>query len=126
MRTPPSHPRRADSRPHLLAGLAALFLVLAAALGGSIWARELVARRFEALRGVMAESKNDGQGDPDKATYLDHLNSLGTTLQREAFARADLFPIYGSSELVRPITDKAGLFFREYPTGFAVYPVGRA
>jgi D-alanine transfer protein len=100
-------------------------ICVAVAAAGSWWAKGLVTRRFDALRAVMAESKTDGQGDPDKATYLDHLNSLGTTLQREAFAREDQLPLYGSSELVRPVPQRAGRFFRDYPTGFAVYPVGR-
>lgn len=120
---PPANPTQ--PRVHLAAGLAALLLFTALALGASVWSTHLVAHRFDALRAVMAESKKDGLGDANKATYLDHLNSLGTTLQHEAFARTDQLPIYGSSELIRPVPDKAGLFFRDYPTGFAVYPVGR-
>ncbi|MHA3771825.1 D-alanyl-lipoteichoic acid biosynthesis protein DltD [Verrucomicrobiota bacterium sgz303538] len=40
----------------------------------------------------------------------------GEVLQREAFAQPDILPLYGSSELVKPIPDKASVFFRKYPT----------
>ena len=47
-------------------------------------------------------------------------------LQRAALAQADLLPIYGSSELAMPVENRAALFFREYPTGFEVFPIGMA
>lgn len=117
-----------DPRPHLWAALLATAIFVAVAGSGSFWAKGLVARRFDVLHDVMAEDKADRQGepDPDKATYLGHLNSLGTTLQGEAFSRDDHLLLYGSSELSRPVSQKASLFFRDYPTGFAVHPVGRA
>ena len=52
--------------------------------------------------------------------------SQGIALQRMAFNRSDLLPLYGSSELVRPATNKAANFFRNYPTGFNVFSVGKA
>ncbi len=117
-----------DRRPHLRAALLAAAIFVAIAAGGSFWAKGLVARRFDVLHDVMAEDKPERQGqpDPDKATYLGHLNSLGTTLQAEAFSRDDHLLLYGSSELSRPVAQKASLFFRDYPTGFAIHPVGRA
>jgi D-alanine transfer protein len=54
------------------------------------------------------------------------LKGQATAIQRAAFAQPDLFPIYGSSELVKPIPDKASLFFARYPTDFEAFPVGRA
>jgi D-alanine transfer protein len=52
--------------------------------------------------------------------------SQGIALQRIAFGRSDLLPLYGSSELVKPATNKAANFFRNYPTGFNVFSVGKA
>lgn len=54
------------------------------------------------------------------------LKGQAVAMQRAAFAQPDLLPIYGSSELVKPIPDKASLFFASYPTDFEVFPVGRA
>lgn len=50
----------------------------------------------------------------------------GIELQKLAFGQSDLLPFYGSSELVRPAPNKAADFFRTYPTGFNVFPVGKA
>jgi D-alanine transfer protein len=54
------------------------------------------------------------------------LKNQGVALQQSAFAKPDLLPLYGSSELVKPIPDKAARFFRRYPTDFEVFPVGKA
>ena len=48
----------------------------------------------------------------------------GVALQRVAFRQADLLPIYGSSELNLRNPYHPSAFFREYPTGFTVFPVG--
>lgn len=53
------------------------------------------------------------------------LKDQGLALQKEAFARPDVLPLYGSSELVKPISDKASIFFKRYPTDFTVSPVGK-
>src|SRR5262245_1196716 len=50
--------------------------------------------------------------------------SRGVALQRAAFRQADLLPIYGSSELNLRNPLHASALFREYPTGFTVFPVG--
>src|SRR5262249_33061466 len=50
----------------------------------------------------------------------------GIALQKLAFKQPDLLPIYGSSELVKSSPNKAADFFRSYPTGFTVFPVGKA
>jgi D-alanine transfer protein len=95
--------------PHLSAGLAALLvlgaLVLAAA-GGSQW---LAQRHAGALLRQSSTLKDQGR-----------------LLQLEAFRRADVLPLYGSSELVKPIGDKASIFFKRFPTEFEVSPVGKA
>ncbi|MDB4893632.1 MAG: D-alanyl-lipoteichoic acid biosynthesis protein DltD [Gemmatimonadetes bacterium] len=38
--------------------------------------------------------------------------------------RDDLLPIFGSSELIVPMTNRATDFFASYPTGFALAPIG--
>jgi D-alanine transfer protein len=54
------------------------------------------------------------------------LKNQGVALQKAAFEQRDLLPLYGSSELVKHIPDKASNFFRRYPTDFSVFPVGKA
>jgi D-alanine transfer protein len=48
----------------------------------------------------------------------------GALLQRAAFAAPDLLPLYGSSELTVPDPAHASAVFRDYPSGFTVFPVG--
>ena len=51
----------------------------------------------------------------------------GSALQAEAFRQPDLLPLYGSSELILfPTPYRASGLFRDYPTGFTVFPVGGA
>jgi D-alanine transfer protein len=58
--------------------------------------------------------------------HLERVKNQGLALQRQAFKERDLLPLYGSSELMKPIPDKASAFFKTYPTGFSVFPVGKA
>ena len=59
------------------------------------------------------------------AEDLDALKLQGVALQKAAFAQPDLLVLYGSSELVTPVPNKAAEFFEEYPTGFRAFPVGK-
>src|SRR5260221_7806805 len=97
------------NRPHLralaYAGIAAGSILAAGAAVGE----HLVQRRVNALAPMLLPLKNQR-----------------VVLQQSAFARPDLLPFYGSSELVKPIPDKAAEFFRSYPTDFEVFPVGKA
>jgi D-alanine transfer protein len=99
----------APSLPHLRAlvnsALAATAILVAGALAGE----RLVHRRIHALAPLSFSQKNQG-----------------VVLQETAFQNRDLLPLYGSSELVKPIPDKAAAFFRRYPTNFEVFPVGKA
>jgi D-alanine transfer protein len=52
-------------------------------------------------------------------------NWRGEVVQREMLRHADLLPMYGSSELVVEVPNRASDFFASYPTGFAVAPIGR-
>ncbi len=49
---------------------------------------------------------------------------LGLALQQQAFANAELLPVYGSSELTQPQSNRADDFFRSHPTGFGAFLIG--
>jgi D-alanine transfer protein len=53
------------------------------------------------------------------------LKNQGTELQAEAFRHPDLLVVYGSSELEQHNPYHASNVFKEYPTGFTIFPVGR-
>jgi D-alanine transfer protein len=50
----------------------------------------------------------------------------GVALIREAFSRPDTLVFFGSSELIPDVPMKGVEFFSEAPTGFSVFPVGKA
>ncbi len=56
---------------------------------------------------------------------IERMKNQGVALQRRALEREDILPLYGSSELLKPVPEKASLFFSSYPSGFAVFPVGK-
>jgi D-alanine transfer protein len=87
----------------LALGLAA-FILLAAAVAGAYLERCYV----HALAPILFLQKTQG-----------------IELQKVAFAQSDLLPLYGSSELVVSAANKATEFFQTYPTGFAVFSVGK-
>ena len=49
---------------------------------------------------------------------------LGLVLQRQAFTDPALLPVYGSSELSQPQTNRADDFFRAQPAGFGAFLIG--
>jgi D-alanine transfer protein len=53
------------------------------------------------------------------------LKNQGLALQRSAACTANILLLYGSSELIDPIPNRAPDFFSNAPTGFQVCPVGR-
>jgi D-alanine transfer protein len=99
----------AGGRPHLFAALVALGLALALLIGG----RALAIHR---------ERHNVAEFAPDVFS----LKTQGLVLQRAAAQSPDVLPLYGSSELINPPRVRAGDFFRTWPTGFQVSPVGKA
>ena len=52
------------------------------------------------------------------------LKNQGMVFQRMAARARRVLPLYGSSELVVAVPDKASKFFQDAPTGFQVSPVG--
>lgn len=60
------------------------------------------------------------------APELSDVKLQGVALQKAAFQQPDLLVLYGSSELVKEVPNRATDFFSEFPTGFRVFPVGKA
>ena len=95
--------------PHVAASLIALGIAAVIMCASVITGRILERRYIHVLAPIIFPQKNQG-----------------IALQKLAFKQPDLLPIYGSSELVKSSPNKAADFFRSYPTGFTVFPVGKA
>jgi D-alanine transfer protein len=54
------------------------------------------------------------------------IKNQGLAFERAAADRPDILLLYGSSELIDPIPNRASDFFSSAPTGFQVCPVGKA
>jgi len=54
------------------------------------------------------------------------IKNQGLAFERAAARRPDILLLYGSSELIDPIPNRAAEFFSNAPTGFQVCPVGKA
>jgi D-alanine transfer protein len=93
---------------HLTAAVVSVLLVAGAVLGGERYALSLKQQYIHAIAPAHSPSKD-----------------LGTSLQREALRQPDLLPINGSSELLDDENPYNGSnFFHDYPTGFAIFPIG--
>ena len=101
------------------ASLLALLLVF-----GSYYAKWFEREHLSALTPLLAQGRE--VTEEKVLGSIEHLKNQGVALQQRAWERPDLLPIYGSSELVKRIPDKSSVFFQHYPTGFAVFPVGKA
>ena len=53
------------------------------------------------------------------------VKNQGLAFQRAAAGAPDVLPLYGSSELIVPLPERADVFFHDAPTGFQVCPVGK-
>ncbi len=97
--------------PHLIPALAALVLILTLLIVGDRWAQSTEASFVHAL------------------APLDFNQKLqGSVLTRAAFRAPDLLPLLGSSEIVVPAYEgnyRADEVFRNYPTGFTVFSLGK-
>jgi D-alanine transfer protein len=108
--------------PHLAPALTAVLLGVAALTAFGFYARSLELRSITALAADDAIIARQGQLPPIK--------NQGTALQQAALDTACLLPVFGSSELNlqapynRPF--HATSLFRDYPTGFTIFPVGKA
>jgi D-alanine transfer protein len=95
------------SAPRLVAAVAAVLLVGAGLVAGASHARRLEIHAVHAVAPQMFAQKN-----------------RGLALQRAALHQPDLLPLFGSSELNVANPFHPSALFREYPTGFTVFPVG--
>ena len=93
--------------PRLAAAVAVLLLAGAGLAVGAFHARRLEIRAVHALAPQMFPQKN-----------------RGLALQQAALRQPDLLPLFGSSELNVANPFHPSALFREYPTGFTVFPVG--
>jgi D-alanine transfer protein len=98
--------------PHLAPALAAVVIAAGAVGGGYLYARSVEARYLHALAPVIASSQFP-------------VKFQGSAWQRAAFREADLLPLYGSSELELRNPYHAANLFKDYPTGFTIFPVGK-
>jgi D-alanine transfer protein len=112
------------TRAHLVAALLAVTITAAAVADARAWATARERENFVLLLPVLLEPKQHNEADPANVNYLDRLKNQGVAVQQRAFERPDEFPLYGSSELLKRVPEKASLFFRHWPTGFSVFPVG--
>jgi D-alanine transfer protein len=104
--------RRASERsraPHLFSALVACALPIALLCGGRLLAIYLEEKTIHATAPKDFFIKNQG-----------------LAFQRAAVRAPDIMLLYGSSELIDPVPNRASDFFSREPSGFQVCPVGRA
>jgi poly-D-alanine transfer protein DltD len=94
--------------PHLLSGFIAVGFAATILFAGRIIAIHLEHNALHTVAPTAFELKNQG-----------------LAFQRAAARARDVLPIYGSSELITPVRERAGVFFRNAPTGFQASPVGK-
>ena len=87
----------------------ALTLAAAGIFGGYMWARDKEERLLHAAAPEFCDAKLHG-----------------VALIREALSRPDTLVFFGSSELIPNVPLKGVDFFAESPTGFSMFPVGKA
>ncbi len=96
-------------RPHLAAALNAMAVVATLLSVGYVWAKNTQDRLLHSA-----------------APEFCHAKLHGVALIREAFTRPDTLVMFGSSELIPDVPMKGVDFFSDLPTGFSVFPVGKA
>jgi D-alanine transfer protein len=104
--------RRAPARsfaPHLSSALIAGALTAAILCGGKLLAVYLEERTIHST-----------------APRDFFIKNQGLAFERAAARAPDILLLYGSSELIDPIPNRASDFFSREPTGFEVCPVGKA
>jgi len=93
--------------PHLTAGIISVIILVAGMFGFNFYAESLESKYINALAPLDIQQARNG-----------------SALQRAAIQQPDLLPVYGSSEITMVDTNyQANIFFRDYPTGFAVIDV---
>src|SRR5499427_6668496 len=103
--------RRATARsfaPHLSSALIACAVTAAILCGGRLLAIYLEERTIHSTAPSDFFIKNQG-----------------LAFERAAARAPDILLLYGSSELIDPVPNRASDFFRKEPTGFEICPVGK-
>src|SRR5262252_6854828 len=95
--------------PHLGSALIACTIIVAILCGGRLVAIQLERKTVHRIAPKDFFIKNQG-----------------LAFERAAARRPDILLLYGSSELIDPIQNRASDFFASAPTGFQVCPVGKA
>jgi D-alanine transfer protein len=95
--------------PHLSSALIACALTAAILCGGRLLAMHLEKRTIHST-----------------APRDFFIKNQGLAFERTASRASDILLLYGSSELIDPIPNRASDFFSREPTGFEVCPVGKA
>src|SRR5881398_2717962 len=95
--------------PHLSSALIASALTAAILCGGSLLAMYLEERTIHST-----------------APRDFFIKNQGLAFERAAARSPDILLLYGSSELIDPIPNRASDFFSREPTGFEVCPIGKA
>jgi len=95
--------------PHLISALIACAIVIAILCSGRMLAIQLERKTVHRIAPKDFFIKNQG-----------------LAFERAAARTPDILLLYGSSELIDPIPNRASDFFSSAPTGFQVCPVGKA
>ncbi len=110
-----------EQTPHLAPALTAVIVGVVALAAFGFYARSLESRSIAALAADEAIIERNGKLSP--------LKNQGTALQQAALETGCLLPIYGSSELELQVTYNRPFhptnLFRDHPTGFTIFPVGK-
>lgn len=116
------HDQPAEATPHLGPALTAMMLAVVVLWAFGAYARSLERRSIAALAADEAVIEREGALSP--------VRNQGIALQEAALEADGLLVVYGSSELLlqapynRPF--HATNVFRDRPTGFAAFPVGKS
>jgi D-alanine transfer protein len=102
-------PSARPGTPHLVSALIACTTILAILCGGRLVAIQLERKTVHSIAPKDFFIKNQG-----------------LAFERAAAHRPDILLLYGGSELIDPIPNRASDFFSNAPTGFQVCPVGKA
>src|SRR5215475_2333152 len=94
--------------PHLVSALVACAIVVAILCGARLLAIQLERKTVHRI-----------------APQDFFIKNQGLAFERAAARRPDILLLYGSSELIDPIPNRAADFFASAPTGFQVCPVGK-
>lgn len=115
-----AHPRQPSLPGHMKAGSTPARTHLCALILAAV----LVALGL-GLGGIWSESQQDRFLKYAAPEFCD-AKLHGVALIREAFSRPDTLVLFGSSELIPDVPMKGVDFFSDLPTGFSVFPVGKA